>query len=203
MAEQQQSMAEQVADDLEGLKREWIWFLLLGLALVILGMVAIGSAFITTVATVIVVGIVLMAAGMAQVVTAFWSPKWSGLFLQLLFGLLYIVVGFMLADDPIGGARGLTLLMAVFLIVGGVFRIAAALSMRFRNWGWYLLNGAVSLILGIIIWRNLLVVDTEGAPIYLWLIGIFVGIEIIFCGWSWVMFALGVKNLPAPAEGRG
>jgi uncharacterized membrane protein HdeD (DUF308 family) len=112
--------------------------------------------------------------------------------LQLLFGLLYIVVGFMLVDEPLQGAVGLTLLLAVFLITGGLFRIAASLLMRFRNWGWSLLNGALSLILGIVVWKYLL-----NAAGFLWIIGVFVGVEMIFAGWTWIMFALTVRNLPA------
>ena len=69
----------------------------------------------------------MVAAGAAQVILSFWSPKWSGLFMNLLFGVLYVVVGFMLVDDPLRGAVGLTLLLAVFLIVSGSFRISAAL----------------------------------------------------------------------------
>jgi uncharacterized membrane protein HdeD (DUF308 family) len=188
------TVIQDLKDDLEGLKREWYWFLILGVALVVIGTLAIGSAVITTLATVSVFGLLILAAGIAQVVTAFWSPRWSGVVLQLLFGLLYIVVGFMLVDEPIQGAVGLTLLLAVFLITGGLFRIAAALLMRFRNWGWSLLNGALSLLLGVIVWKYLLL--EKG---YLWVIGVFVGVEMIFAGWTWIMFALSVRNLPTSA----
>jgi uncharacterized membrane protein HdeD (DUF308 family) len=183
-----------VKEDLEGLRREWYWFLILGVGMVVLGTLAIGSACIATLFTVTVFGILMLAAGIAQVVTAFWSPRWSGVVLQLLFGLLYIVVGFMIVDEPIQGAVGLTLLLAVFLISGGLFRIAGSMLMRFRNWGWSLLNGALSLILGIIVWKYLLIRQD-----FLWIIGVFVGVEIIFAGWTWIMFALTVKNLPSTA----
>ena len=179
-----------------GLRSNWVWFLVLGIALVAIGIMAIGSAFITTLVAVTVFGMLILAAGIAQVITSFWSPKWSGLFLSLVLGLLYVVVGFMLIDSPIQAAAGLTLLIAVFLIVGGVFRIASSLALRFRYWGLNLLNGVISLMLGVIIWRHMLDED----QIYLWVIGIFVGIEILMSGASWIAFAMAAKNLPDPDE---
>jgi len=176
--------------------------LFLGIGLVALGIAAISSFFIAAMTTLIAVtllGIIILVGGIAQVISAFWSPKWSGLIVTLMLGILYIVVGFMLLDSPIQAAAGLTLLIAVFLIVGGVFRMAAALSMQFRHWGLYLLNGAISLILGVIIWK--LMLDEEAA--YLWVIGVFVGIEMIFAGAAWIAFALAVKNLPDDEEAGG
>ncbi len=178
-----------VGDDVEGLRREWYWFLALGIGLLIIGTLAIGASCVATLATVMIFGYLMIAAGAAQVILSFWSPKWSGLLMNLLFGVLYVVVGFMLVDDPMSGAVGLTLLLAVFLIVSGAFRISAALTIRHYGWGWVLLNGVISLMMGLIIWRNL-------DQMSLWVIGIFLGIELIFAGWTWIMFGLAAKNLP-------
>lgn len=174
-------------DDLPGLRREWIWFLILGIALAVVGSIAIIAPFIPGIAVVIVIGVLMMAAGLANGITAFWSPRWSGLFLQLVLSILYLVVGFMLVDQPLEGAALLALLVAVFLMVGGMFRLVAAITLQFRGWGWALLNGVISILLGVVIWRNL----EMGA----WLIGIFVGVEMIFAGWTWIMFALAVRAL--------
>jgi uncharacterized membrane protein HdeD (DUF308 family) len=181
------NLAPHTADDLEGLRREWIWFLVLGIGLIILGTLAIGFSFITTVLSIMIFGFLMIAAGVAQLILSFWSPKWSGLFINVLLGLLYVIVGFMLVDDPLSGAVGLTLLLAVFLIVGGAFRIAASLSMRHYGWGWVLLNGVISLMMGLVIWRNL-------GKMSLVVIGIFLGVELIFAGWTWVMFALAARS---------
>ena len=80
----------------------------------------------------------------------------------------------------------LTKFIAIFLIVSGVFRIVSALFVRFQDWGWVLLNGGVTLLLGIIINRQL----PEAA---LWVIGLFIGIEMIFNGWAWIMLAFGLR----------
>ena len=82
----------------------------------------------------------------------------------------------------------MTKFIAIFLIVSGVFRIVSALFVRFQDWGWVLLNGGVTLLLGIIINRQL----PEAA---LWVIGLFIGIEMIFNGWAWIMLALGLRSV--------
>ena len=93
------------------------------------------------------------------------------------------VVGYMIVDSPALSMLLLTKFIAIFLIVSGLFRIVSALLVRFPDWGWVLLNGGVSLLLGIIINRQL----PEAA---LWVIGMFIGIEMIFNGWAWIMLAL-------------
>jgi uncharacterized membrane protein HdeD (DUF308 family) len=127
-----------------------------------------------------------MAAGITQIVSAFWAGKWSGMLIHMLIGVLYIVVGYMIVDSPVVNMVLITKFIAIFLIVSGAFRIVSALVVRFRDWGWALLNGGVTLLLGIIINRQL----PEAA---LWVIGLFIGIEMIFNGWAWVMLALGLR----------
>jgi uncharacterized membrane protein HdeD (DUF308 family) len=81
------------------------------------------------------------------------------------------------------------LVAAIFLMVGGVFRIISALADRFSGWGWVLLNGVVTLMLGILIYK--------GWPeTGLWAIGLFIGIEMIFNGWAWIMLAAVLRSAP-------
>jgi uncharacterized membrane protein HdeD (DUF308 family) len=102
-------------------------------------------------------------------------------------GVLGVVAGFILVLHPTSGAVVLTLLMAMFFMIGGLFRIITALLMRYPHWGWVLLNGLITLVLGVLILRQL----PEAA---VWIIGMFVGIDLIFCGWSWVMLALALRT---------
>jgi uncharacterized membrane protein HdeD (DUF308 family) len=174
------------------LRKKWRWFLALGIVLIIGGTVAVGSAFLMTVFSVLFLGWLMIAGGILEAIHAFSCKKWSGFFIDLLTGLLYIVVGFMCVANPGATALALTLLIAMFLIFGGIFRVVVALITRHHNWGWLLLHGAISLMLGILIWRQW--------PISgLWVIGLFVGIDMIFNGWSLVMLGLTAKNLPATA----
>jgi uncharacterized membrane protein HdeD (DUF308 family) len=122
-----------------------------------------------------------------QVVHAFAFKEWSGFFIDLLTGLLYIAVGFMIVANPEVSAASLTLLIALFLIFGGIFKIAVAITTRYQHWGWLLLYGVVTLALGISIWRQW---PLSG----LWVIGLFVGIDMILNGWSLVMLGLIAKR---------
>lgn len=180
-----------IRHELEALKNEWWWFLLLGVAFVLLGVVSLSSALITAVVTrsmVVFFGVLLLMGGVGQLISAFWAGRWSGFLLSLIVGLLYVVTGFVIIDRPGEGAVALTLVLALMLLVGGLFRIASALVLRFQNWGWPLLNGVISVLLGLLIYKQL----PEAA---FWVIGTFVGIELIFNGWSWVMLAVGLRSL--------
>lgn len=173
----------------EGLRKIWLGLLLLGIALIIVGVVAISSAFIATLATVIFFGILLLVGAFFQVVSAFLGRCWRGFFLHLLGGVLYLIVGLFMLANPVEAALALTLLVAAGLLVGGILRIIISVVERFDGWGWVLLNGIIAVILGAAIWRQW---PLSGV----WVIGLFVGIEMLFSGLSWVMLALAVRSIP-------
>lgn len=185
--------SNQLPTELTNLKKEWGWLLALGVGLVLFGATAISMPLVATVGFVTVLGILLLVGGVAQIVSAFHSSEWSGFLLHLLIGILYIVTGFLILENPVEGAAGLTLLLAAFFFISGVFRIVVAMRERFPSWGWTLLNGAVTVLLGIIIWRQFPVSS-------LWVIGLLVGIEFLFNGWSWIMLSFALKNLPTEGE---
>ncbi len=174
--------------DLDYLKKNWGWFLALGIALIALGVIAIGASTLVTVASMIFLGSLLLCGGILQIIYAFWAQKWSGFFLALLAGILYTVTGFLLLMHPAAGALSLTLLLAAFYMIGGIFRIIGSLAARFDQWGWSLFSGIVMLLLGLLIWR--------GWPeTGLWVFGLFIGIDLIFYGWFWVALAIGARNV--------
>lgn len=173
-----------------GVKRNRGWFLAMGIALVIFGTIALTCTFTMTKYLVLFLGWLMMFAGATQSLHAFWKERgWGGFFIDLVTGLLYIVVGFMILGNPKATAISLTLLIAVFLMFDGVFRIAAAISMRYPNWGWLLLNGIVSLALGVMVWRQW---PLSG----LWVMGLFVGVQMIFNGWSFIMLGVLANDEP-------
>jgi uncharacterized membrane protein HdeD (DUF308 family) len=165
--------------------------LLLGIFLVVCGTVAVLFPIVTNVAAMIVLGVVLTVSGIATIVTAFWVGKWSGLLLQLLIGILYVVVGMQIADAPLRAGLVMAVFIAGFFIVAGAFRTIAALVIRFPHWGWALLNGIITLLCGVVIYRHF-------PQCALWLVGLLVGLEILFNGWSWIMLALAVRRIPNP-----
>jgi uncharacterized membrane protein HdeD (DUF308 family) len=130
--------------------------------------------------------------GIAQLVGASWTRDWSGFFLTMLMGVLYLVLGVMFLRHPGGAERAMTLLLACGLMVSGLFRIIGSLTYRFPNWAWTLVGGAINLLLGIYIY-------SQWPLDSFFVLGLFVGIDLIFTGWTWVMLALAVKNVgPRP-----
>lgn len=171
------------------LRRRWGWFLAFGILLIVVGVLAINRPVLATLTTVEVFGLLLLFGAGAEIASSFWAMRWGGFFLHLLCGLLYMFIGAIILERPGLGAAGYTLMLAVFFVASGLFRMALALSQRFSGWGWTLFSGVISLALGILIWRDL----PEAA---FWVIGMFVGIDLIFIGWSWVMLGLAVRSIP-------
>lgn len=173
--------------ELAALRKEWWWFLLLGLLLIVSGSIAISYAFLASVAVITLFGFLLVLGGIAQVVAAFWIGRWSGFAISLLAGILYIVVGGLTVARPVEGLEALTLLIGAFLLVGGIFRSVAAMTLRLHHWGWLLLNGLITILLG-------LMILADWPESSLWVIGLFVGIDMLFNGWAWVMLSLGLRS---------
>ena len=178
------------AVDMKAVGQHWGWFLAKGILMIIVGTLALGSYVMVTLFSMIFLGWLMIFAGVVEAVHAFWKKEWGGLFLNLLVGVLYIVVGFMVLANPTASAMTLTLIMAIFFILDGIFRIIIAVTMHYPRWGWMLLNGIVTLILGIIIWQ-------QWQQLGLRIIGLFIGIDLIFSGWAWVMLSLAARQVNA------
>jgi uncharacterized membrane protein HdeD (DUF308 family) len=174
--------------ELDAIKGKWAWILALGIVLIIVGTIAVAMPLVATLATALVLGCLLLMGGVAQLVGAFWTRDWSGFFLSLLIGVMYLVLGLMFLRAPLKAEMVMTLLLACGLMIGGLFRIIGSLMYQFPHWGWTLVGGGLNLVLGLLIWQQW----REAA---LWVIGLFVGIDMIFTGWTWVMLSLAVKNL--------
>jgi uncharacterized membrane protein HdeD (DUF308 family) len=173
--------------ELDVLQGTWVWYLILGIILIVTGVFALGAPFVATWTVMTVISVLLLIGGTTQVLGAFWARRWSGFFALLLIGLLYVLVGILTFGHPVRAAAALTLVIALFLMVGGIFRIVSALAVRYPHWGWLLANGVVSLLLGTLVWR-------QWPEATFWVIGTFVGIDLIFNGVTWVMVALSVRR---------
>jgi uncharacterized membrane protein HdeD (DUF308 family) len=139
---------------------------------------------------IILFGITLMIAGIGELVASFWAGQWRGAAVHVLAGILYLVLGFVMLNHPAEMAAALTFILGVAFLIGGLFRIVAAMQIKFHNWGWPLLNGIVTLLLGVLILKGW--PDNKA-----WVIGLFVGIELIFDGLAWAMLAFDVKRIRA------
>lgn len=170
----------------ENVSGRWGWFLGLGIALVILGFVAFGDTVLVTFVSVALLGWILIFSAIFHAVQ--WlRGKETRHFLDLLGLVLDLIVGLMLLGNPALGALTLTLVLAIFFLVGGLMRLFGALASNMPHRGWTILDGAVAALLGILLWIHW---PTSG----LWFIGFAIGIELIFRGWAWIMLGLWLRR---------
>jgi uncharacterized membrane protein HdeD (DUF308 family) len=181
--------------EVNSIQKNWGWFLALGVIQILAGVLAVGFAFSATLASMVALGILLLIAAGAQTAAAIWARDWKGFFLFLLVGVLYAVAGFLTLQHPLLAAEGLTLMLAAAFLTGGVFRIIMAVAERFPSWGWVVCNGVITVLLGIAIWQQ-----WPGSG--LWVLGTFVGIDLIVNGATWSVLAVGVRQGIAQITGR-
>lgn len=166
------------------------WYLFLGICLVALGTLAILFSYSATIFTMIYLAVFLLIIGGIEVVQAFKMQFWSKFFLHLILATLYLAAGGFMLANPELNAITLTLLLAAFFVISGIAKVIYALAYDPPHRGWVILNGALTLLLGILIWYQW---PRSGY----WMIGLFIGIDAIFTGWSWIVLALTVKSREA------
>ena len=162
------------------------WILALGIGLIVLGFIALGDTALVTLMSVAVLGWILIFSAIFHAVNWFRGRE-DRSYMHLLGFVLDLVVGVILISNPAVGALTLTLVLAVFLLVGGLMRLFDAISSHAPRRGWMILDGAVSVLLGILLWIHWPVSA-------LWFIGFAIGVGLIFRGWSWVMLALWLRR---------
>ena len=176
------------AAGIEPLRAKWGWIVALGVIYVIVGVIALGSVVAATAASVFVVGIMMIIAGAAEVVNAFQIKTWGKFLFWVALGILYIVAGFVAFENPLLTAVVLTLLLGAALIASGIMRIILAFSMKEGTlWIWVALSGVVTLLVGLIILAKWPVSS-------LFVLGLFLGIDLVFAGASWIGIGLGLRK---------
>jgi len=179
-----------LASGVDEVREHSTWFLVMGIALIVIGTIAMSSAVVMTIVSVLFLGWLLIFGGLFEVIHGFARRRWSGFFVNLLGGVLYAVAGIAIVSNPHVAAITLTLLIAMILIAAGAFRLFIAFATPMHHRGWLIFNGAISILLGVSIW--------DSWPLSgLWVIGLFVGIDMIFDGWTEVMLALSVRRAMA------
>jgi uncharacterized membrane protein HdeD (DUF308 family) len=164
------------------------WIVALGVVYVVAGFIALGSVVLATVATVFVVGVMMLIAGIAEVISAFQIKTWGKFLLWLLLGALYIVAGFVTFENPLFAAALLTLLLGLSLLASGVMRIVLAFNMKEEMpWIWVAISGVITFLLGLIILAHW---PVSG----LYILGLFLGIDLIIAGVGWIGIGLGLKR---------
>jgi len=179
---------EVYAPVMNDLKRNWGWILGLGVLFLILGFVGLGMVVGLTLVSMYFFAALLMISGVTHIIDVFKHKEWRGIIGQALIAVLYLAGGCVVFYDPFLASTLITGLLAAVLIVIGITRIIMAIALKSsKGWGWLLLAGLTAIILGVLI---LIQWPISG----LWVIGMFIAIEMIVNGWTYIFIALSLRN---------
>lgn len=185
MADTLEKDMQQVADEV---RANWGWLMAMGLALTVLGVVGLYMAGALTVASLWWFGVLTIAGGVATLVDAFRAEGWKAKLWEMLIAVIYVAAGIVMLLNPGASAVWFTLFIAAFLFASGILRIITGFQIReqVKGWGWTVFGGVASTVLAIMIWAQW---PVSG----LWVIGMFIAIEMIMQGTSMISIALAAK----------
>ncbi len=172
------------------IKKGWRWLLAMGISFIIIGGISIFKFLTTTIVSLYILGFVIMFSGIGYAIYSFkfWKYNWAKFSQYLILGIIYIVASFVIIQDPLRSAFPITIFIAVFYMVVGVWRTISSFRFRLPRAFLEFLGGIIALIFGILIWL-------EWPSSSLWVIGLFVGIDIILTGIYFTALSLFAKKL--------
>ncbi len=166
----------------------WGWFLAFGIGVLGLGIAAVVRSVAATVASMLFFGWLLVLASGIEVAQAVMVGHWAGFFQHLLAAILFGITGLLIVTRPLISAEVATLFMAMFFLIGGLFQLVGSVAVALPGWGWQAADGIITFVLGLLV--------LAGWPISgLWVIGLFVGIDLIFYGSAWIALALTLRGM--------
>ncbi len=188
-----QSAVQRPGQGYSALTSKWGWFTALGLLLIMFGALALIDVIAVTLASVMFIGGMLLAGGAFQIVHAFMTKTWRAFAMNMLCGVLYVIGGLLIMDEPVEGSIIITALVVAALIAGGMLRVAIALRHReVQGWWLLLLGGLVSVVIGVLLYRSL---PWSG----LWVLGTLIAAELLMQGGSWLQFGLSLRRMARTA----
>ena len=164
------------------------WLMFMGVVMIILGVIGLSMEVSLTVVSVLYFGFLVVFGGVVMLIDAFKAGEWSSKLWHVLIALVYIAAGIVMITNPAASAVWITLFLASFFVITGVFRLIIGFQARGRveNWGWIVFAGVISMLLGLVIFAQW---PVSG----LWVIGMFVAIELILQGFSMISIARAVR----------
>jgi len=167
--------------------QHWGWFLVFGIGLLALGIAAVMRSVTATIVSMVFFGWLLVLASGIEVAQAVMVGNWAGFFLHLLAAILFGVAGLLIVARPAVSAEVITMFMAMFFLIGGLFQLIGSMIVAYPGWGWQAADGLITFLLGLLL--------IAGWPATgLWVIGLFIGINLIVYGLSWIALALGLRG---------
>jgi uncharacterized membrane protein HdeD (DUF308 family) len=177
-------------------RRHWVLFLSEGIALVILGLLALMAPAVASFAATVFFGWILLLSGIVGLIATLRARQAPGFWWSLLSALVGIVAGALLLGWPLQGTFSLTAVLIAFLLVEGGVSIMYALEHRnalSHRWGWMLASGILDVALGVLLFAGL-----PGTA--LWALGLLIGINMLFGGWALILMALQARPTSGSAS---
>jgi uncharacterized membrane protein HdeD (DUF308 family) len=169
----------------------WInrgWFVGLGIAFVLLGLLAMILPFAVSLVTTLAIGWLMVIAGLVEGYHAVQNRQWGGSGWEIVSSLVQVVAGLLVVAFPLTGKLALTLILAAYFVAEGVLKLIRAVQHRgVQASGWLVLDGLLSVVLGILIlvhWPSVAV----------WALGLFVGINLLVGGSSMLLIGAGARR---------
>jgi uncharacterized membrane protein HdeD (DUF308 family) len=173
-------------------QKNWSWLLGLGILAIVLGTAGLGRAFALTIVSMVFFGWLILIAGAFELAQLFQCRGWKGFLSQALVAVLHIVAGVCVLQNPVMASGVFTLLLGASILAGGVLRIVVAFQHRDHSaWIWALIGGIAGVLLGGMIL-------TRWPASSLFVIGLFISIELILHGWTMVALALAARSAGGP-----
>ena len=188
------NLAQLVAEERAMLRRNWGWFVALGVVLTLMGIAGLVYSLAFTLGVVIFIGWMFLVGGVLEVAHAIFRKGWQGFWLDLLSGVLTTVAGVFILLHPVAGASILTVLLGIVFLIGGIFRVGVGVAMNNPYRGWFILQGVIEIVLG-----GLILAQWPVSAV--WVIGTFVAIDLLISGLRLVSFGLEVRKF-APIGGE-
>jgi uncharacterized membrane protein HdeD (DUF308 family) len=187
-------MNETVDSAAKEVKKSGGRLVLLGILMIVLGVLCMGAPLVAGLAVGMLVGGLLLVGGIFRIVFAFRAESWGKGVLGVLLGALTILCGLVMLGRPVLGLVSLTLVLAAYFLVDGIFEIIVAFQIRpQKGWGWTLVSGIAAVLLGYLIWRQW---PLSGA----WAIGVLVGVNLIMSGWSMIAFGGAARGIASEVQ---
>jgi len=175
----------------DSVRLHWMMFLIEGIVLVVLGVLAILVPQMASIAATLFFGWILLLSGILGLISTIRSRRAPGFTWSLVSALVGIVAGLLLLSRPIAGVLSLTAVLLAFLTLEGIVSILFALEHRRAlsgRWGWMLASGILDIALAVILFANL-------PASALWAIGLIVGVNLMFGGWALILMALAARGV--------
>ena len=179
---------------IDGIKENAKLAVVSGVILIVAGTFAVMSPLVAGLSITILVGVSLVFGGVGQCFLALKAGAFGRALLTFLGGALMVAAGSFMMTQPVAGLASITLLLVAYLVAAGLGELIMSLQLRPADgWGWMLFNGIITLLLGMMLWRQF---PLSGA----WAIGVLFGIKMVFSGWALVFIGRSVKQAASPLE---